>query len=663
MQQQLQDLKDFQEALFLIRHTDDGYISIGGTQGIFALNTDLRDITSTVSEQLQHLTFIPKVFFRGVQTGDFLCIRGESDRIYNLYQTVQSALPETPHLWEIQGKAEIAEKSQKLYARSVLKPTRMLLWDGGSQFGIVNKDLKEKLRIRIYNQANFGIEGITVNVSAPSGRFRRTDGITDREGFVEFEYTCGETAGEVTFTFTTAGLPNLTATLTVEAVHPDLRILTGDGQVGRTLETLRLQLRVILRDQDGSAIDNARITWEVVQGALQVLAGESVTTAWGVTGVQVVLPSLPEEGKVRASYGGNSVEFTVTTVLREPTTFRVLTGDSQIGFVNSVLPSRIIARLLDQDGDGLSETGVSVVHGVNDKHIGSLVNPNLITDERGIVELYWRLGADVGDYSLQLSAVDASVILSATAETAPEAIYTLRKIIGDTQTGYVNETLENLLIVQLLTNNEPVANEVVKFLLLQDTGDLSVTEDLTNSQGYAETRLTLGTTARQYQVRASYTAGETVYSQVFTATAEDIPVDAVTAGIAIIAGEGQVGLVERELPNPLIVRITDQYGNGLPNLPVAFSDFGHVPGLVFNTEVLTNGAGFAQTRYRLGETVGDHSIRASLNGPTGLPRVEFDADSIAEILTMTNLYGSGQSIEASGTLPVPLTVQIPGPVR
>ena len=109
------------------------------------------------------------------------------------------------------------------------------------------------------------------------------------------------------------------------------------------------------------------------------------------------------------------------------------------------------------------------------------------------------------------------------------------KISGDNQTGYVNHRLTNPFVVGVYdADGIPVAGIQVEFEMTVGDGRLSVSNPWTDSDGRAESFLTLGSTPGEYRVAASV-AG--VPGQVtFSASAAEAAAGAVGTPIRALAG-------------------------------------------------------------------------------------------------------------------------------
>jgi hypothetical protein len=90
-----------------------------------------------------------------------------------------------------------------------------------------------------------------------------------------------------------------------------------------------------------------------------------------------------------------------------------------------------------------------------------------------------------------------------------------------------------------------------------------------------------------------------------------LPADGSPAYLRAMSGSGQQGTVGSELPNPLVVRLTDRAARGVPGMSVGFQFQTDVPGAQFEpATVMTNDTGFAIVRVRLGTTAGPQTIEA-----------------------------------------------------
>ncbi|MBN1351368.1 MotA/TolQ/ExbB proton channel family protein [candidate division KSB1 bacterium] len=131
--------------------------------------------------------------------------------------------------------------------------------------------------------------------------------------------------------------------------------------------------------------------------------------------------------------------------------------------------------------------------------------------------------------------------------------------------------------------------------------------------------------------------------------------------LVYISGDGQAGIVNKQLPNPLVVELLDVYHNRLPNQVIRFkieSDQGYLSNGGKVEEIATDSQGRALTHLTLGTRVGENIVKASTNGLNGR-FIEFKAVATADAPASLDLIsGNNQSATAGKTLPNPFVVGV-----
>jgi uncharacterized protein YjdB len=165
----------------------------------------------------------------------------------------------------------------------------------------------------------------------------------------------------------------------------------------------------------------------------------------------------------------------------------------------------------------------------------------------------------------------------------------------------------------------PVPGVEVTFEVLSGNGSLSHAVRATGTDGVARVDWTMGTVPGQQQARArAGLLGE------FTFGAEVAP-DYGTATVEIVAGDGQEAQVVTFLPEPLMARLVDRFGNVLPGLAVewGFSDGGGSNGVSGSpgstspvVSATTDSQGMTAVFWKLGTQAG---IQAALCTPSAGP--------------------------------------------
>lgn len=147
---------------------------------------------------------------------------------------------------------------------------------------------------------------------------------------------------------------------------------------------------------------------------------------------------------------------------------------------------------------------------------------------------------------------------------------------GNNQSGPAGSTLAKPLVVKVTDlGNNPVVNMTVNFQVTSTTGgSVSPQTVQTDANGLAQTTLTLP------KIAGPVTVTVTAPSQMgVPINAPSIPPvtfsETATPGtpstFGSISGDGQQGVAQTQLSNPLVVTVLDGSGNAVPNSPVTFT--------------------------------------------------------------------------------------------
>jgi hypothetical protein len=97
-----------------------------------------------------------------------------------------------------------------------------------------------------------------------------------------------------------------------------------------------------------------------------------------------------------------------------------------------------------------------------------------------------------------------------------------------------------------------------------------------------------------------------------------LPAGGSPSALRAFSGDGQEGPVGTELPEPLVVRVTDEASNPVARVALEFRFQDEVPAARVEPSTReTDDSGFASVRVRLGNTVGPQMVEASLAEATG----------------------------------------------
>jgi hypothetical protein len=109
-----------------------------------------------------------------------------------------------------------------------------------------------------------------------------------------------------------------------------------------------------------------------------------------------------------------------------------------------------------------------------------------------------------------------------------------------------------------------------------------------------------------------------------------LPGDGLPSSLRAVSGDGQEGTVGSQLPEPLVVRLTDGAARPLSGVSLKFQFQSDVPAARINPAIVaTDDTGFASVEVRLGNTAGEQTVEARLaDDATGDLRTTFDLTAV-----------------------------------
>ena len=230
-------------------------------------------------------------------------------------------------------------------------------------------------------------------------------------------------------------------------------------------------------------------------------------------------------------------------------------------------------------------------------------------------------------------------------------------IVGSGQSGRVGEALPQPLVAQVTdANGRPIDGATVVFALTDPAPGASLTPDTarTDADGQASVTVTLGTRpgAQEGQAQALGANGSPAATGNFTLTALAENAN----GIAAVSGQDQTGPVGSTLSAPLVVQVTDPFGNPIGEVTVTWTVDGG--GAVSAGSSTTAADGTTSVQWTLGGTAGAQHALATVDGLAGSP-VTFTATATAGAASGVSIVsGDGQTGPVSTELPNDLVVQV-----
>jgi hypothetical protein len=271
------------------------------------------------------------------------------------------------------------------------------------------------------------------------------------------------------------------------------------------------------------------------------------------------------------------------------------------GRVGDTLQEPVVVRVTDSVGRALADLPVtwSPVEG------GAFTAHTTRTDSLGEARAMWRLGTKAGRQRARVQVGNARTMppvrLVAAAEPGPAAA--VRPVSGDRQTGSVGQQLPQAIVLRATDlHGNPVAGAVLR--LLPAAGRSDDSEISTDSIGRAKVIWTLGRTAGLQRLTARL-QGDTAETEI---TAVARPGKAVKLAFVNPPESGKPG---RALPKPLVVQVTDSYGNPIAGQTVVFKASS---GSVTPTRGLSDADGRTSVRWTHGPKAQRPELAAKVPG-------------------------------------------------
>ncbi len=393
--------------------------------------------------------------------------------------------------------------------------------------------------------------------------------------------------------------------------------ISGDGQNGEADTVLADSIRVRVIDPYGNPHANVQVTFQVLTGGGN-LAGSPIrtvfTNGYGEAAVAWTLADVSSNRSQTLGVflpGHTAADAVFTAWLtRKPTRLQYVSGDGQSGIVGQTMPVSLTVRL--QDAYQQPSAGFDILFKViaGNGYVNGLAQQLLRTDENGLASAGLTLGAKANVDNMVIasySGVDDTVRFTARSRVGAPTV--LNKISdSDRQFGRASRLLAKpfqAIVTDPYAN--PIANHPITFTVTSSEGTINNQRELTlltDHEGIAQVTLLLGAGSGVYSVSAVAQHNGLPLTNspvVFTATTLSDPV-----ALVLVSGDSTAGLINRQVTQPLRVRVTDAQGFPVPEHDVQFivrRGGGNFDGVSL-IKVVSNIDGIASVSPILGNTPG-----------------------------------------------------------
>jgi adhesin/invasin len=491
---------------------------------------------------------------------------------------------------------------------------------------------------RVVDQFGNGVGGEQVAFTriAGSGSLFADTLTTDGKGEAAMGYFFGPVPGADTIRATlvaTGDFVDFTA-ITIAGTPASLSFVSGFAQTDTVGRTLAESLMVLVQDIDSRPLGGIPLVWFPQNGAT-TSADTTVTDSLGHAWVFVTLGTVAGEDTIFVETLGGAYQayLVADAVPALPSAIAILSGDAQADTAGRTLSIALVAQVTDAYGNPVQ--GAAVFPSVTAGN-GALGYPDTTFSAfDGTVTFSLTLGPVAGTNTVRATLAGTSAFVDFTATSVTAAAGSVVAHAGYGQTDTVGFTLtDSLKILAVDGGSTPLVNAPVVWTVVRG-GVVAAETTYTDVGGYSANAYTLGTLAGEDSIEARVVGSVPV--ALFTATA----LPGTGTQISIVSGDAQVDTIGSTTQAPLMVLVTDAYGNPSPFQPLVFSvQVG--AGLLSSDSLQTDGTGRASVFYTFGALPAVDTIRATLlqNGSF----VDFTATAIAGIPTSLMAYsGDGQT--------------------
>ncbi|MHB8586699.1 MAG: beta strand repeat-containing protein [Thermoplasmatota archaeon] len=511
---------------------------------------------------------------------------------------------------------------------------------GGASFTGVTAGAPQVLTAAVRDANGNAVSGATVSwtITGGSGSLSQASTSTGSDGMASSTLTTGTAAGTNTVQAAAAGLSGSPLSFTVSTVAGAASSLVahGGGSFPAVTAGDVQELQALVTDGHGNPIGGFTVDWAVVGGSGFLDHASSATSSSGIATANLTTGTRAGSNSVTASgHGIGQIAFSVSTIAGPASRISDANGASFTG-VRAGAAEEIAALVTDANGNVVSGTSLSwaVASGG-----GALDHATSVTNATGIATANLTTGTTVGTNHVTVSGVglNGPVTYMVTTQAGPAARIAVGN--GPVFDGVTAGGQEVLKATVFDVNGNPVANEVVNWLVTSGAGSLNAPSTTSDATGVASAILTTGKTAGWNNASASVT-GLSGSPLAFTVTT-------IAGSSTTIAAENGPAFPSIAAGNlqTLSVRVVDAGGNPAAGILVQWAVTSGQGSL--NASSSTTGTdGIASIILTTAPHVGSATVTAASGTLTGSP-VAFTIDTVAG--PALTLVAHGASAYANAT--------------
>ncbi|HUO52820.1 MAG TPA: Ig-like domain-containing protein [Gemmatimonadaceae bacterium] len=407
--------------------------------------------------------------------------------------------------------------------------------------------------------------------------------------------------GRTTLTATIDGA-SATVAADVALSAASAQLTGGDGQRAPAGAKLAQPVQLLVLSRGGRPVPNAAIAFSTAGDEGQADPAKTATDKAGRARTTWTLGAHPGRQRLTATVDGMD-SVVVVTAEADPVPANTLVQAARPvpgGTAGTRMPEAVGIRVTDLAG--AAEVDVPVTWTALDG--GTVDAESARTDSLGQAWAQWTLGPKAGKQRVRVQVGNPRTMpaFTLTAMAAANAAAKITVVSGGGQRARVGSALAEPVVVRLTDKD----GNVVAGATVQVTASDGVVEDSTpqsDARGIVRARWVLGHKAGVQFL--AFGLGTLAPLHVPARAKALAPANAAFGAMPVSGAAG------RTLAKAVTVTVTDVYGNGVADAPVAFLV---ASGSVTPARVMTDSSGRASTRWTLGTKAGEQPITAVVRG-------------------------------------------------
>ncbi|MCI0691672.1 Ig-like domain-containing protein [candidate division KSB1 bacterium] len=404
---------------------------------------------------------------------------------------------------------------------TTVEASNLTVLDGNDQTGNVNSALPAPLVVKIGDKNGNGVANYEVQINVEQGGGKLVDPVsgqlfgslpvkTDSAGIARIIYICGPTPGENRIRVSAPGLSNSPFLFLARAIAPQpakLAMISGNSQQGTVGEVLAQPVVVRVADSYDRPVWGVPVTFSITLGngfvnekrqiALPSDAFGEVKANWRL-GLDVGLNVLRAES---AGLSGSPIDFQAQANPGEASAMLLMSGNPVYGDANSQ-SEPLVVQTVDRQGHGVE--GVPVIFELIEG-AGTLTDNYVMTGSTGLASAKVDFGSQSGWRKVRVSSeglAGSPLIMQAYARPLDaSSIHVVERT--NNQNGTKGKPLNFPLQVQVRDGlGNPVPGVQVNFVVTAGGGQIDVPIAISDTNGIASARWTLGASPGSNQARA-----------------------------------------------------------------------------------------------------------------------------------------------------------------